>query len=70
MKEATEVSAGEVILGTNPTSFNLLTTSGILSAMHCGMFWLRAIAVCPPSGGAEEEQLKWMHFHLDHHVLL
>ena len=70
MKEAAEVSAGEVILDTNPTSFNLLTTLGNLSAMRCGMFWLRAIAVCPPSGGAEEEQLKWMHFHLDHHVLL
>ena len=54
MREAPQVWAGEVILDTNPTSFNLLTTSGIFSAMRCGMFWLRAIVVCPPSGGAEE----------------
>ena len=54
MREAPEVWAGEVILGTNPTSFNLLTALGILSTMRCGMFWLRAIVVCPPSGGAEE----------------
>ena len=66
MREATVVWAGEVILGTNPTSLNLLTTLGILSAIRRGMFWLRAIVVCPPS----KKQLQWMHFHLDHHVLL
>ena len=54
MREAPEVWVGEVILDTNPTSFDLLTTLGIWSAMRRGVFWLRAMVVCPPSGGAEE----------------